>query len=500
MRRSRRWHRSLRARGYVAVIAVVVAPLAIVLAASVVDRVEGASDLARVRSASKRAAGACAGMPPGPSRDRALVAAAKENKVRLRLVNARGEVAGDHDFARDQAIRDRIGDLFFGPEGAPSLAAWERGAPALTERPHVRDAMAGRASSGCARALEGSLAVCASATPLAGGGAAVAERGSPRAIRAFYDLRYPLLKLTLYVLGMGALFAWWLGRRIVRPIEALRDDVIDRAGSPASATPLAPRSDDEIGDLASSFNALLTAIDARNKANEAFAADLVHELKSPIAAIRAASEALAKGSIDEARAARIARALDASGARLDALVTRFLELARAEAGLAGEARTTFDLGALTRGVAGAVRDAPRSAGVRFDVAVEEVLLEGVMASVEDAIRNVIENAASFAAEGAAEPWVRVSVRREGAMGIVDVTDSGPGIAEDKLPKVFDRFFSERRAGGGTGLGLALAKAIVEAHQGTIAASSKPGEGATFTLRLPVSHGVHTPSAGDSPDR
>src|SRR4029079_2372326 len=139
----------------------------------------------------------------------------------------------------------------------------------------------------------------------------------------------------------------------------------------------------------------------------------------------------------EARAKRLARVVDTSSRRLDLLVTRFLELARAEAGLAGEERAAFDAAALVRGLVDAMRDDERHASIRFEIEASAVRIQGVIPRVEAAICNVVDNAASFAGEGG---WVRATVRRDGDACVIEVTDSGPGIPADRLPKVFDRFF------------------------------------------------------------
>src|SRR5262249_50867592 len=142
---------------------------------------------------------------------------------------------------------------------------------------------------------------------------------------------------------------------------------------------------------------LVRNLDERARQNENFTADLVHELKNPVAAVRACAEALeGPGPIEEARARRLAQALAASGRRLDALVTRFLELARAEAGLVGEARERVDVAALARGLAAAVGDDARYAAVHIDVASDGAcMVNGVPGRLESAVLNVVENAASF---------------------------------------------------------------------------------------------------------
>ena len=213
----------------------------------------------------------------------------------------------------------------------------------------------------------------------------------------------------------------------------------------------------------------------------------MHEFKNPVTTIRACAESLAAGGVDETRAARLAKILDGSSARLDALVSQFLELARAEAGMPNEARAPVDVLLHARGVVSTIE--PRHPEVAFSVEGEEgLVVHGVEARLDSLVRNLVDNAASFA-----KNTVRVTVAREGGHVIVEVCDDGPGIAEKDIDRVFDRFFTTRAVSGdaaagrrtaGTGLGLALVKAIAEAHGGSVSATS--AKGATFRVTLPAS--------------
>jgi signal transduction histidine kinase len=307
--------------------------------------------------------------------------------------------------------------------------------------------------------------------------------GEPRTIRPLYDLGTELRFLTTLVLPLGLLLAWWLGWRMVRPLEQLQRQARLRAeqiGERRRPSPLDVGRGDEFGDLATSFNALLDALEERNATTASRTADLAHELKNPVAAIRSAAEALQRGAPDPARAERLGRILSDSSQRLDDAITALLELSRAEAGLADQERRPVDLGALVRGIAGQMGDEPRWAGLEFGVAgPEELRSVGVEAALESALRNLLANAASFAAS-------RVSVELAARPAGVEVTvrDDGPGIPAEALPHVFERFFTTRRRERGTGLGLALVRAVAEAHDGAATVASSPGQGACFTLWLP----------------
>ena len=364
----------------------------------------------------------------------------------------------------------RLRNRLYRPDGAPTLQQADAARPSLPERAELRAAREGELATGCRPTQQGRLLVCYAAQLLPDGRLGYAVESSRRPIRAVYDLRYHLAKLTLATLPLALLLAWWLGRRMVRPLEQLQAQARAQA---LRGTPSRIELDrvDEFGDLADAFNVLLDALADRKQANQAFVADLVHEFKNPVAAIRAASEALESGPSNEERASRLARILRDSSQRLDDLVSRFLELARAEAGLPDEERRDVDLEALVRALAGDADVACEGGGF---------VVRGVPSRLESVMRNLLDNAWSFA--DAESPSVRLRLRRDGPHVVFDVRDNGGGIPAEDLPRVFERFFTRRRTGRGTGLGLALVRAVVEAHGGSVVARNGP-EGAVFEVRL-----------------
>ncbi|MBX3185894.1 MAG: HAMP domain-containing histidine kinase [Labilithrix sp.] len=432
----------------------------------------------------------------GPKTEAALDEVASRWGTRIRVVY--GDGAERFDVDRDQGtdLVHQVGTLFFGPDGAPTLREFDETLGPV----HAREEIVGFAGggTGCRRSPAAKLLVCHAARALvnADGRTEIiyVQESSRRAVRVLYDLRYHLLRLSLFMLPLALVFSWWMGRRMVRPIAWLRERVLEKARSANPRADLDPPPGDEVADLANAFNDLLGALDERRRQNEAFVADLVHEFKNPVAAIRACADALDAGSVDEKRAARIAKILADSSTRLDRLVSQFLELARAEAGMPNEARASVDLAALARGVASAVE--PSHPDVRFVIdAAEPAPVVGVEPRLDSVVRNLVDNAASFAGEGGE---VRVGVKSAAGEIVLEVSDTGPGIADHDLPRMFERFFTTRAIGGdpappdapprrtkGTGLGLALVKAVAEAHGGRVSAHSPPGKGATFRVVLPA---------------
>jgi signal transduction histidine kinase len=457
--------RSLRYRALLAVVAVLVLPIGWVWASGVTE----GSGLQAQRDTLDRAVRAvAAGADPATL--------AEADRLRVRVVSG-GRVVRDEDWSDLRGIQD-LGDPLWGPEGPPRVAAVDAALGPLADRPEVRQAGPEPAPR-CVLAAGDRLLLCTAAMRTASGDVVHASVGSRRLVRSLYEDRFQLAALTSVVLAIGITMALWIGWRMVRPIESLRDQVVARAGGRLSTEPVVLDRDDELGELATAFNGLLSALEQRNRSNAAFVGDLAHELKNPVAAVRAAAEALeGDRPVDARRRERLQRVLADASARMEAVVDRFLDLARAEAGLLDARRERVPLTALARALVVPYRDDPRFVGVRFEVHGDDHAVDGVPERLETALRNVLHNAASYAGPNG---LVVVSVTAVDGWLTLRIRDSGPGIPPEDLPRVFDRYFSTRE--GGTGIGLALTKAIVEAHGGKVAVSS-PG-GAEVALSLPA---------------
>ncbi|APR85057.1 Phosphate regulon sensor protein PhoR (SphS) [Minicystis rosea] len=483
--------RSLRIKVFLVVAAVAMAPQLFVAMWSLLEQNLAGEMAARVAYAAGEASKRLASRDVSDAAAAPEIAAiARQSGVRLRVI-AEGRTWIDVDEDQGTDLIHRIGTLFFGSDGAPSLADFDETLGPVAARPEIAAAEASGASADCRRSPGGKLLVCHGARAVPGSkGARVivyAQESSRRAARTLYDLRYQLARLSIVTLPLALGLAYFLGRRVVKPLETLQRQALAQAGggpSGVGTSPLAVRGQDEITDLAAALNTLLAKLAHRQGENERFVADLVHELKNPVAAVRAAAEGLAGGPVDEARARRLGKVLLDSSARLDALVSQFLELARAEAGLASEERTEVDLGALARGLVDSMR--ARFEAVDFEVVIEgDVRVFGVAHGIDTMLRNLVENAASFAIpQGEAQARVLVEAIGGDVQVTARVTDSGPGIPPEDIDRVFTRFFTTRGRTRGTGLGLALVRATAEAHGGAVRVTAEPGQGATFEVALP----------------
>lgn len=472
---------SLRWRALAAVIGVVVLPLLLVWTSELLDKAAAEG----MEFAVAMAASDTAHVWRTQTREQALRSTerlAVQYRARIRVYEG-DQLLVDVDEQPLPGIDRPLSQLFFGPD-APTFSAIDEGQPPVLERAESLAARADGTGHGCVRADPGPVLLCTAArrATLADGAPVLVhtQEASRRALRALYDVRFPMIKLTLGMLVIGLIVWVWLYRRLVLPIERLRDQVTARHTADV-LQPVTWDHPDEVGDLAAAFNALVGALGARNQANTAFMADLAHEMKNPIAAIRAAGEALEAQPTDEARAKRLATVIGDSSHRLNTLVTQFLALARAEAGLTGDERVIFDLAPLIDGVLSTYRASHPA--LTFTATTDVAVIWGVPNGIETLLRNLLANAAAFA-----KSTVDVHLAQIGDTITLTVQDDGPGFAAEDISRAFERFFSRRA--GGTGLGLALCQAIVQAHGGRIEA--RPGPGGKIAVQFPV-HTVSTRS-------
>ncbi len=252
---------------------------------------------------------------------------------------------------------------------------------------------------------------------------------------------------------------------------------------------------DEIGRLSQALRGMVTALYNRIDANEQFAADVAHEIKNPLASLQSAVGTLRMVKRDDQRE-KLLGVIEHDVRRLDRLVSDISNASRLDAELVKEAEQPFDLLKLLDNLGQFLGEDARSKGIDYvtDLPKDPIQINGLEARLAQVFVNLITNAISFCEDGDA---IRVWVRQRDNRVLVVVEDTGPGIPEQALTKVFKRFYSERpeeHFGNNSGLGLAISKQIVEAHGGVIWAENiRPTEadvtsdplGARFVVGLPV---------------
>ncbi|MCY7365280.1 MAG: HAMP domain-containing histidine kinase [Frankiaceae bacterium] len=295
--------------------------------------------------------------------------------------------------------------------------------------------------------------------------------------RTFAVLATVLGLVALVTTVAGASTGWLISRRVLRPLA----QVADAAGTIASGdftARVARDNDPDLDKLAVSFNRMVDEVSARSEADRRFAADVSHELRSPLQTLSAATSVLdrRRNELDDRTAAAVDLLTD-EVARFETLVTDLLELAKSDR--PAERRPT-DVVALTRALLTS-RGLPPEV---LDLSGGSTALDVDPRRFEQVLANLVDNAAKHG--GGA---VRVGLEVEDDRLVLEVDDEGAGVPADERELVFDRFARGRAAsmrGGsdGTGLGLALVAQHVLAHRGSVAVLDRPGGGARFRVELP----------------
>jgi len=299
--------------------------------------------------------------------------------------------------------------------------------------------------------------------------------------------RLLFLAMSACILGAVVLTGAMLARTVLRPI----DQIVGRArmiGESALAERLPhPGTQDEIARLVETLNDMLARIEQSFEAQRRFTADASHELRSPLSRLRAELEVTLRRARERGEYEDVLRSCLGEVERLSRLTDELLMLARLDAG--GPPETPRSV-ALTSILQEAVkRLGPealhRNVALVMDTS-PELTVNVAPAALSHVVANVLDNAVKFSSLGGE---VRVGVSVEGSAAVVAVSDTGPGITEDEIPRLFERFYRGSAARHmevpGVGLGLAICRALVEGQGGRISVNSARGGGATFIIRLPL---------------
>jgi two-component system OmpR family sensor kinase len=292
----------------------------------------------------------------------------------------------------------------------------------------------------------------------------------------------------LGAVGLGL----WLVRVGLRPLRNIESTAANIAGGELSLR--VPQADErtEVGRLGIALNTMLGRIEdafSKQQASEErlrrFVADASHELRTPVSAVGAYAELFERGAQQRpADLARVLRGIRVETARMQALIEDLLLLTRLDEGRPLE-RQPVEL----VGLAGEAVEAAQTIGGEWPVSIEAdepVEVTGDRMQLREILDNLLANVQTHTPPGT---QTIVRVRREGDEAILEVADQGPGLNAEDAARVFERFYradpSRARERGGTGLGLAVVAALIEAHGGRVELDTTPGTGATFRVRLPV---------------
>jgi len=310
--------------------------------------------------------------------------------------------------------------------------------------------------------------------------------------------RRALLPFILIAVLVSLVSSYMLSRFIAQPVMRLAraaDRVTAQRARAISLPDIAGR-DDELGDLTRSLETMTQTLSERMDAIEGFAADVAHEIRNPLTSIRSAVETLDLISDVDARL-RLTNILKQDVGRLDRLITDISNASRLDAELSREAPRPLDFSKLLAELAGLYAQAanPGDPPVRFTPPEDAPIMIRVReVPLSQVFRNLIDNAKSFTVLSTEpDPSVRLTLKRAGRQAVATVEDDGPGLPAENLETVFQRFYTARPRGaafgGHSGLGLSIARQIVEAHGGRIHAENRTGPdgqvlGARFVISLP----------------
>ena len=433
---------------------------------------------------------------------------------RARLYDAHGHLLADTDVIADKVTarplppaRPRDRPHFAWPWSAYYNPVAREARAHLSERREVEAALTGRSIAQVRAAETGGRLVSVS-VPIqhvqAVLGVLTIEAGDVDRIVA--KQRAQLVPFILIAVAAVLSSSALVNGAVAEPIRRLARaaDSVRLARARAISLPDMAGRQDEVGDLARSLDAMTSTLTARMDAIERFAADVSHEIKNPLTSMRSALETMELVPPGPGRE-RLAAVLKADVTRLDRLITDISNASRLDAELSRDNPRTLDLARFLVDVTSLYDAQTDAAAVRLALAdpAASYRVAGREGPLGQVFRNLIDNARSFSAAGG-EVRVRLHlIRRDHlAFVITDVDDDGPGVPPDNLESIFNRFYTNRPKGqapggsafgGHSGLGLSIARQIVEAHGGRLSAENRPDSeggvaGTRFRVELPAARG------------
>ncbi|MEO6410969.1 MAG: HAMP domain-containing sensor histidine kinase [Pedococcus sp.] len=356
--------------------------------------------------------------------------------------------------------------------------------------PKLRDIVV----DGAAASTWGRLAgepVLAVGTPLTAVDAAFFEISPARELSStLLTLGWALTTFAALTTAGGALIGRAAARQVIAPLDGIATATARIAGGDV-ATRLEPTGDPDLSVIVGSFNAMVEALQERLDRDARFAADVSHELRSPVTAMMTTVEVLEQASSDPLRRAQSVALLRREVHRLSHALEQLLALGRLEAGVDEQERQPLELGEL---ITNTLVQTHRPVGLLV-LPDQPVGVEGDKGALRRTLINLLDNADTHAGG-----VVRVSLERDGRWAVVMVDDTGPGVPARERQRIFERFArsGSRAARPGTGLGLSLVSETVRTHGGDVRCAESPDGGARFVIRLPVVElGLELPSGVQS---
>jgi len=288
------------------------------------------------------------------------------------------------------------------------------------------------------------------------------------------------------VLLLGLAGGWWLSTRAIRPIQDISATAAKIAAGDLSQRIPVAHTDNELGQLAAVLNSTFSRLETAFDQQQQFTSDAAHELRTPVSVILTQTQSTLNRPRTPEDYKETVEACQRAAQRMRRLIESLLELARFDAGQETLKRTRFDLAQTVEHSLQLLEPLAGERGITFHRDLAPAEMQGDPERLAQVITNLLTNAIQY---NQPNGEVRAALAAQNGSISLTVANTGPGIAPEDLPRVFERFYRADQARtdstGHAGLGLAIARAIVEAHGGTIEASSAPGTLTAFVVRLPV---------------
>ena len=303
--------------------------------------------------------------------------------------------------------------------------------------------------------------------------------------RFFEAFQRIFISVSVLLIIFSALIGWVMARRATRGVERVTNTARYIAEGAMDQRVPVGRRDDEIDQLAQTFNHMLDRIQSLLANIKEISDNIAHDLRSPITRIRGLAEVtLTTGDSETGYEAMAASTIEECD-RLLHMINTMLAISKTEAGFKTQNQDVMDIGELARQACELFSPMAEDKNIALTCETgNECRVKGDLPMIQRVISNLLDNAVKYTPSGGT---VHVRCRRVDHSALLEVVDTGTGISSTDLPRIFDRFYrcDQSRSLSGTGLGLSLAKAVAGSHGGDIRVSSTPGTGSTFTLQLPL---------------
>ncbi len=290
----------------------------------------------------------------------------------------------------------------------------------------------------------------------------------------------------LTVIAIGLIGGWWLAGSALRPIAEISDAAGKIFEGDLSKRINVTETESELGQLAGVLNQTFARLEKSFQQQVRFTADASHELRTPISVILMQIQLALSRERSGEDYRQTLETCERAAERMRVLVNSLLELARIDSGEFELFREPCDLGRIAQDALDLIEPLAKNKNVTLSHSLEPIKISADCQKIGQVLINLLTNAIQHNAEGI---QVSLSVQRSENRALIRIADNGVGISPNALPHLFERFYrvdkSRSRSKGSNGLGLAISKAIIEAHGGTIRAQSKPDEGTEFLVELPL---------------